>query len=196
MSRLIFRRKVKTKSDAKPFAPAADDTATSPVQEPPDPGKAIRGWLWKPFGWVGVFIIGCAGVWWQWDHISKLPGIDVLVARVSEKSLPKAEAGRFNIAIAHLVGDDDRSMQQVIRTSLIDKFPVANTVSFDRLISTEDEHQGHERAQALLKDSGFDVMVWGDCLKTDGKSLPRLHLTVSRDARNAAPGGVIKQLGI
>jgi hypothetical protein len=131
MSRLIFWRKV-TKSRANPPEPTVDEKATSPVQPPPDSpdlSEIIQGWVWKRFGWTGLIIVLACGVGWsQWDRIRKLPGIESLVARINEKSLPQADAAKFNIALVHLAGDDDHSIEQVIRTSLSDTFPIANTV--------------------------------------------------------------------
>ncbi|KVC50325.1 hypothetical protein WI72_26770 [Burkholderia ubonensis] len=192
MSRLILQRKVKAKRAARPPAnppaPAADDKATTPVQHPPerpDLWKFIQDFVWKHFRWVGVVIIACAGVWWQWDHISKLPGMDVLVALISEKSLPKAVPGKFNVAIAHLDGDTDKhQIEQDIRESLAD-FKGVVTLSFDRTIGSEhrnseqDQREGHARARSLLKASGADALIWGLVLAKDGKSVPKLYWTVS-----------------
>ena len=196
MSRPIIWRKVKASLAARPKGnppvPAADDKPISPDQpppEPPDPWKVIQGWVWKRFGVVGLVILAAIGLLWtQWDHVKQLPWIESLVARINEKPLPEAEPDKFNVAIAHLEGDDDHAMERVIRDSLHDKFPTVHTVSFDRVISSgEDERMGHERARTLLKASGFDVLIWGDYLKQDGKSLPRLHLTVSRDVTKEWP---------
>ncbi|MGF6597588.1 tetratricopeptide (TPR) repeat protein [Paraburkholderia sp. GAS448] len=102
------------------------------------------------------------------------------------------DPGKFNVAIAHLDRDDNHQIEGVIRDSLRDKFPIVNTMPFDRLISTEDEREGHERARALLKASGFDVMVWGDYLsdrEKDSKSQIRLHLTTSRDETRTSSAG-------
>ena len=39
-------------------------------------------------------------IWWQWEHISKLPGIDPLVARITQKPLPAAVAKKFKVESA------------------------------------------------------------------------------------------------
>lgn len=194
MSKLIPRRTVKAKPAAKAPGLAADEKATSPAQPTPEPldlWKLVQGWVLKHFGVVGAVVLAIAGLLWtQWDHMKQLPGIEFLVARISEKSLPEAEPGEFNVAIAHLAGDDDRFMERKIRTSLVDQFPHVHTMSFDRLVSSEQgEREGHKQAQTLLRDSGFDVIVWGECLKQNDESLPRLHLTVSRDPRKSVAAG-------
>jgi hypothetical protein len=95
-----------SKKRSDQVTPVADEKAAVPVpstDEPPDPWKAFLRWVWKRFGLPGlVIVLACGVVWSQWDSISKLPGVESLVARIKEKSLPKAEAGKFNIAIAHL----------------------------------------------------------------------------------------------
>jgi tetratricopeptide (TPR) repeat protein len=153
--------------------------------------------VWKYSAWSGLgIILACIGGWSQWARISRLPGIEALVERVSEKPLPRAVPGKFNVAIAHLEGDDNHAMERAIRQSLHDDFPGVVTLSFDRLIAFEhgnsdvDERLGHERARALLKESGADVLIWGTLLNQPGKeSLPELYWTPSRDFANTLRAG-------
>jgi len=144
------------KQPQRPTPPVENKSkrSTRSAPEPPDLWKLLQ-WVWRRFGWVGLVFLACVGIWWQWDHISKLPGIEPLVARLTQQSLPRAEPGRFNVAIAHLEGDDDHAMERVIRDSLHDKFPIVNTVSFDRLISSEqDEREGHDARGLCSKHRG------------------------------------------
>src|SRR5882724_591123 len=83
----------------------------------PDLWTLIQDWL-RRRGLLGLVVLACAGIWWQWDHISKLPGIDPLIGRITEKALPKAVPGKFNIAVAHLEGDDKRETERLILESL------------------------------------------------------------------------------
>jgi tetratricopeptide (TPR) repeat protein len=134
------------------------------------------------------------GIWWQWDHIIRLPGIEPLVARVTEKPLPRAVPGKFNIAVAHLEGDDKRETERLIRESLAEFTSVA-TLSFDRLITTgqgdseTSEREGHERARTLLEASGVDVLIWGVVLKQGGRILPKLYWTPARDVAHVPSAG-------
>src|SRR5438876_751236 len=93
-------------------------TSNSPAVDSPDLRKLIQDWVWKRFGLVGLVVLAGVGLWWQWDHIIKLPGIEPLVARITRKALPKTVAGKFNIAIAHLEGDDRNETERLIRESL------------------------------------------------------------------------------
>ena len=167
---------------------------TPPREVPTDLWKFIQDWARMRFGWIGLVVLGCGGIWWQWDHISKLPGVEPLVAQLTQKPLPVPAPGKFNIALAHLKGDDRHEKEQLIYESLNEFHSVA-ALRFDRLIaseqgsSEEDERQGHERARALLKTSGADVMIWGVVLKDGGKSLPKLYWTPSGDMGHALSSG-------
>ena len=159
-----------------------------------DLGALVQNQVRKRFGLVGLVVLTCVGIWWQWDHISALPGVQPLVARVIEKALPKAVPGKFNIALAHLDGDDKHEMEQLIRESLAE-FPNVATLSFDRLITfkqgstVEDERDGHERARRLLKATNADVLIWGVVLKQGDKSVPKLYWTPARDVAQAPFAG-------
>src|SRR5438046_2122667 len=92
------------KSSASP-ALSREEKPVSPesaAEQSPDPWKLVQNWVWRRFGWFGPIALACLAIWWQWDHVSKLPGIEFLVARISERPLPKANPQRFNIAVVHL----------------------------------------------------------------------------------------------
>jgi tetratricopeptide (TPR) repeat protein len=177
-----------------PAPKGKQEASQPPAGGSPKLGTLIQDWAWKRFGWVGLVVLACLGIWWQWDHIVKLPGIELLVARVTETALPKAVPGKFNIAIAHLEGDDKHETERLIRQSLAE-FPSVATLSFDRLIASEQgdienaERKGHERARALLKASGADVLIWGVVLKQGGDSLPKLYWTPARDVAQSPKAG-------
>jgi hypothetical protein len=143
----------------------------------PDPWTVIQGWL-RRWGISGLIVLACLGIWWQWDHISKLPGIESLLAWITEKALPKAVPGKFNVAVARLEGDDKGEMERLILEALAE-FPSVATLSFDRLVASEQgdreeaERESHGRARSLLKASGADVLIWGVVLKHGGKSVPK-----------------------
>jgi hypothetical protein len=159
----------------------------------PDLWALIQDWL-RRGGLPGLIVLACVGIWWQWDHIRKLPGIEPLVARITEKTLPQAVPGKFNIAVAHLEGDDKRETERLILESLAE-FPSVATLSFDRLVASEQgdmeraEREGHQRARTLLKASGADVLIWGVVLKQGGKSLPKLFWTPARDVARSPSAG-------
>ena len=159
-----------------------------------NPWDLLPDWIAIRFGWVGLVVLACLGIWWQRDHIIVLPGVAPLVARVADMGLPKAEPGKFNIALAHLEGDDKHEMERLIRESLAE-FPNVATLSFDRLIASKqgstdkDERDGHEQARRLLNAANADVLIWGVVLKQGGKSVPKLYWTPARDLAQAPSAG-------
>jgi tetratricopeptide (TPR) repeat protein len=153
--------------------------------------KLITGWVFKHFGRSGVWILACALclgiIWFDWKDIKDAPGVEPIVTRITEKPLPSAVAGKFNIAVAHLQNDEANQTEQQIRESL-SEFKSVTTLSFDRLIAFHtgnadiDERKGHELARRLLKESAADVLIWGVVVKDAGKSdVPKLYWTPARD---------------
>ena len=159
------------------------ETTPSPT---PDIWKSFQAWVWKRFGLLGLIFLACLAIWWQWDHVRKLPGVEPLVSLVSENALPKATPGKFNIALAHLAGDDEKHETERLIMESLDDFRRAapkslDVLSFDRSITLDKgdreaaEREGHERARTLLKRSKADVLVWGVVIKQGGRSVPKLY---------------------
>lgn len=144
------------------------------------------GLRWAAAAIIGsVVIYGLANVWWNWEDIKTRPGIH----EIFESSLVKAEAGKFNVAVTRLENDDGSNQQQIL-ASIEDTFPVIRAVKFDRLIRSDIGTQsGHDQARELLKETGFDVLIWGENLQQDGKSLFRLHLTRLQDETEPISAG-------
>ena len=111
----------------------------------------------------------------------------------AEKPIPKAIQGKFNIAVVHLERDNNGEMEHLLLESLAE-FPGIATLSFDRQVASDQgdreqaENDGHERARALLRESGADVLIWGVVLRKDGNSLPKLYWTPVQAVGNAASG--------
>jgi len=93
---------------APPPSESNPTPSSLPGEDSPDLWKLIQGWAWKRFGLFGLVVLSGFGIWWEWDHVSKLPGIAPLVARITEKALPKAVPGKFNIALTHSKGTTNR----------------------------------------------------------------------------------------
>jgi hypothetical protein len=188
---LQYAEKINTARSGMPKAGGEKTVTPEPNAEETIRGFIIGG-IRRRYGRRGVIVFACLvvviGLWWKWKDVKEVPGIASLVAYFTEKSLPTAVPGKFNIAIAHLVGDDDKHHnEELIRESLTEQFPSFVTLSFDRLIAPEEansersEHGGHERARIFLAASGADVLIWGKILEHDGKSLPKLYWTLAKD---------------
>ena len=168
--------------------------ADGSVSASTDQWERSPDWIRKRFGLVALVALACVGIWWQWDRISVLlPGVQPLVEQVFEKVLPRAVPGKFNVALAHLEGDDKHEMERLIRESLAE-FPNVATLSFDRMIASKqgtdmDERDGHEHARKLLNAADADVLIWGRVLKQGGKSVAKLYWTPARDLAQAISAG-------
>lgn len=151
-------------------APNKEDTYT------PELWKMLE-WVGKKFGVVGIVVLVVILGWWNLDTIRSMPGVEKAYSYLFRSSLPKPENGKFNIAVTHLVGDTQGVAENSIITSIQDIFPFAHTKIFDRRIVEGDEPLlGVEQAQRILKESGFDVIIWGETIP-GAQSLLRLHLT-------------------
>lgn len=152
-----------------------------------------KQWLIKRYGWkgllVGAVIVGAAAAWWNWDKIQTRPGVVSLLKWASRRPLPKADLKRFSVAVAQLENDKDGRYEQLIIEALQDLQDI-EILRFDRKISLNDSRpqdavrKGHEQARAYLKQSGADVLIWGDVLIADGKaSIPKLYWTPAKELK-------------
>jgi hypothetical protein len=99
-------------------------------------------------------------------------------------AVPKADAHRFAIALAHLTHDDRHQLERLIIECLRD-VPGVQILRFDQTISTDgsepeaSEREGHNIARAFLRESSADVLIWGTVLSHDGRTAPRLYWTTA-----------------
>jgi tetratricopeptide (TPR) repeat protein len=130
-------------------------------------------------------------VWWNWDDIAKRPGVEAIFARLNQRAVPTAPAGRLTIAVADLQDDEGRKQEKLLRDELGQfegvelqfvgraiEWPVANSESEAKRIA-------EEKARALLKKTGADVLIWGSVISSSGKSAMRLYWTPARDVTGA-----------
>jgi tetratricopeptide (TPR) repeat protein len=143
---------------------------------------------------AGLLVLAVFGVFWQWDRIVKLPRIEPLVSRLTERPLPRAIPGKFNIGVSHLEGDENETMERLVVESL-GEFPSIATLSFDRRVASaqsdrsQAEREGHERARALLAASGADVLIWGVVLRQGDRRVPKLFWTPAVDVAQSRSTG-------
>jgi hypothetical protein len=157
--------------------------------------KLIEGWVWKRFGTPGIVVLAMilvgAAILWQWEQIVKLPLIAGIVKLASREPLPRADPQRFSIAVAHLEGDANSELEQILVDAL-SRFvdadqssggPSLQVLHFDRTIELKggdpeiEASKGHEAARRLLMESGADVLLWGKVLKEGNETRPRLFWT-------------------
>jgi len=102
--------------------------------------------------------------------------------------LPVADSKRFTVAILRLENDDDEYSYQnkiakAVRDGGMEALRLPRTISTD-----ETDEEGHRRARAYLHDTGASIAIWGEVLRHDGRSVPRLYLTPSLDFTAASRG--------
>lgn len=169
----------------------------TPKGEPQEPKAIVKRWVYQHFGLWGLAGLAILGfviyLWWNWDKVKNLPGVPLIISRVSQEPLPKADPKRFAIAVAHLENDRDRQQERLIVEALKD-FKGIQILRFDRAITLEGFQPeegvkaGHESAHQYLKESGAHVLIWGTILSREGKSVPKLYWTTTRDFERERQG--------
>src|SRR5260370_42407668 len=96
--------------------------ASDEPSPPADWKKLVEKWARERFGLTGVVVLAVVfalvAIWWQWDQIVKLPGIAEIVKLASREPLPRADPQRFSIAVAHLEGDANSELEQILVDAL------------------------------------------------------------------------------
>jgi hypothetical protein len=155
----------------------------------------VEDWVREHFGLTGIVVLAVVfavvAIWWLWDQIVELPGIKEIARLAGRKPLPRADPKRFSIAVAHLEGDANSELEQILVDALgrfVDADqgsagPSLQILHFDRTIELKggdleiEVSKGHEAARRLLAESGADVLLWGRVLKEGNQTRPRLFWT-------------------
>jgi hypothetical protein len=82
---------------------------------------------------------------WQWGADKRAARGAAACRTSTRQGAAQSEPGKFNIALAHLEGDDKHEMERLIRESLAE-FPNVATLSFDRLIAPKQRQHRQGRA--------------------------------------------------
>jgi hypothetical protein len=161
--------------------------------------KAIFVWLAERIGRLGaVLVLLLASVlliWWQSDHIAKLPGVESLLAWFNQRALPTAPVGSLTIAVADLQDDEGWKQEKLLRDELgqfegVELQFVGRTIEWPMANSeSESKRIAEEKARGLLRQTGADVLIWGSVISSSGKSAMRLYWTPARDVPGAKSTG-------
>jgi hypothetical protein len=70
-----------------------------------------------------LFVLLCVGglTWWNWDDISKKPGVTDIVSWLTQQQVPRAKPGRFTIALTNLEGDKESRFGKLIEDEIAHK---------------------------------------------------------------------------
>ena len=185
-----------------------------PTERPVSPEEirvdALEGPLEKPidwlFGWKASFertrqrfgmpvavllALSVAGgfILLNWEHIAKIPFVPGVIAFLCQHAVPvpRAEAGRLTIAVAHLARDNEGLEHERLLRDQLDHFESVKTLPLDRTLDPDqpDKKKSEEEARGLLKKDGADVLIWGSVVSSGDKSYMRLYWTPSREVSGA-----------
>jgi hypothetical protein len=70
--------------------------------------KRLRQRFGMPVAVLLALSVAGGLIWWNWDHIVGLPGVESTLERLRQRAIKKVLAGRLTIAVAHLYNDKDR----------------------------------------------------------------------------------------
>ena len=107
------------------------------------------------FGFI-IFAILCGFVWWNWDKISHLPGVNRIISWISEKPLPQADPNTFSVLVAHLENDKEKEIENLMIESLKELKGI-QLLRLDRNIRVsgtnpeQAEQEGHKQARNTYK---------------------------------------------
>jgi hypothetical protein len=188
MRAILFAAKdQKDKCSTRPALSMTSRRRKSRASDEPPPSadlkKIVEEEVRKRWGRAGVVVLALilfgGAIWWIWEDLVKRPGIEQMVTIASREPLPRADPQRFSIAVAHLEGDTNSELEQILIDALrrfVDADqgsggPSLQILHFDRTIELKggdleiEASKGHEAARRLLAESGADVLLLGKGLK-------------------------------
>jgi hypothetical protein len=154
------------------------------------PGLWARflAWIDRRFGRRGVVTLAVLTIlalaWFEWPHLSTLPGVSWLTEWFARDPLCRVPPGRFGVLVAKLENDTAGTHKRLILEDLTD-FEGVYLCALDRTVSAsgpaprEQEAEVHAKAREYLTDSGGAVLVWGAVLEHQGRTVPKLYLTAA-----------------
>jgi hypothetical protein len=155
-------------------------------QEPPAPeiiSYLQSWWQWlehhapnKAILWLLAIGLPIGWVWWYWPEIKQRPFVKgILAALIPEPALPVAERGAYSVLLADLTGETDEQMVTNIADSL-NGLEGVHAARLKRALPGDATPQTLSKARQYLRESGFDVLIWGHVIRHDDRSVPKLYL--------------------
>ena len=161
--------------------------------KPPDLYEIIKIWVYEHYGVVGLIVLAIIGAaiyaYTNWDKVSRWPGVQWLIARLSRAPIPKADPNRFSVMVAHLEHDVNHHHEKLTLAAL-NEYEGIQLLPLDRTIvlgsfSEETTKRGHETARRYLEQSGASVLICEMVLGEGATSIPYLHWTDSKGEKRA-----------
>lgn len=136
-----------------------------------------------------LFLLGAA--WWNWETLKTRPGIQWVVARLTQPAVQPVVASKFLVAVALLEDDPNNGQRELVLNALNGFTGIEVTDQVTRLIAptglTESakEQMGHEQARVYLRTLNAQVLIWGKVLTQGSQKAPQLYLTTSEAKQRA-----------
>jgi hypothetical protein len=110
-------------------------------------------------------------VWWKWEGIAKRPGVERFIKWLKREAVPTAPTGRLTIGVARLSNAKDREHEKLLLDELrhfdgVETVPIPRTVDPDQ----PDKKKAKEEARSLLRETGADVLIWGNVITLRAKA--------------------------
>lgn len=158
--------------------------------------KKALDWIVRHYGkkgLIGLIIVVlpflvAAVIWYNWDKVSKLPGVPSIINYLNREKIPTADPNRFSIVVARLENDPNREHERRI-IHAISEFKEVQVLSLPQIITLdgldleEQENRGQGQAQQWLKKYRASVLIWGTVIGRDGKTGPKIYWTVSPEIK-------------
>ena len=158
---------------------------------------ARNAWNWRGLWATGgvVLLIGCGSTTAP-QPAPKTPPVDLVAASPSpagpESSVagktPSRQTRRFVVGLAPLRGDEKDEMRRFIRDELRKTDRELRVVEVEMAPKAEDREdltteEGRNEIKRALAASRADILIWGEVIRVEGDSLPRLFIATA----NAGP---------
>jgi tetratricopeptide (TPR) repeat protein len=171
-------------------SPPTDRSQLTPDEPKPNLLALTEEWVRLRFGFRGIVFLAAlfalGFVWWNWEEVKTKQGM-----RRSSIGLKSARCRRphrkSSLSVSRTSTMTRTRTRSASSSKAIEEFPGVQVLRFDRRIALDQDsrdealRQAYENARSLLSGSGADVLIWGTVLKTDGKSLPKLHWTTAAE---------------
>ncbi len=170
-------------------------------------------WVWKRIGWKGRVALVLAGMlalvapaWWHSDKLRNLPLIKQALTEPPPPlvPIPKADPSRYSVAVALFENDLERQHHTLV-VSALTEFEGIQVLTIERAINPHGadnnaaEKAGHQKAKEFLRESGAQALVWGEVLRKDQESVPKLFWTIAEQGSPQKAAGryvLTKDLGL
>jgi tetratricopeptide (TPR) repeat protein len=147
------------------------------------------------FGIPGIIVFVAVLVWWQWDTISKRPGVGPLTRKIGSvlsraDPLPTADPNRFSVMVARFQDDQNNGYAKLLVNALtglegIQVLALEKPITADSGRPGDAIQFGHKSARELLKQTQAQMLIWGRVLTVNDESGVQIFWTTPAESRRS-----------